>query len=117
MLFEFITVTTPQKKLNPITACMHCKKSICYLDNCICHFDNCICHSELQLLTRIVPCSSQLWAIQHTWSTGTAEVVTSSEKFAKASDKCYTQQEGIVPLQRALTIIMLAAVLIPICHL
>ena len=24
---------------------------------------------------RIVPCGSQLWAIQHTWSTGTAEVV------------------------------------------
>jgi len=31
---------------------------------------------DLQLLTRIVPCGSQLWAIQHTWSTGTAEVVT-----------------------------------------
>jgi len=23
----------------------------------------------------IVPCSSQLWAIQHTWSTGTAELL------------------------------------------
>jgi len=37
-------------------------------------------------------------------------------KFAKASDKCYTQQKGIVPFQRALTI-MLTAVLIPICDL
>jgi len=33
-------------------------KSICYFDNCICH----------QLLTRVVPCGSQLWAIQCTWS-------------------------------------------------
>jgi len=48
---------------------------------------------ELQLLTRIVPCGSQLWAIQHTWSTGTA-VATKAGKFAKASDKCYTQQKG-----------------------
>ena len=31
---------------------------------------------ELQLLTRIVPCGNQLWAIQHTLSTGTAEVAT-----------------------------------------
>jgi len=45
-------------------------------------------------LTRIVPCGSQLWAIQHTWSTGTAEVATRAGKFAKASDKCYTQQKG-----------------------
>jgi len=50
---------------------------------------------ELQLLTRIVPCGSQLWAIQHAWSTGTAEVVTRAGKFAKASDKCYTQQKGM----------------------
>jgi len=61
---------------------------------------------ELPLSIRIVlvPCGSQLaiWAIQHTWSTGTAEVVTRAGKFAKASDKCYTQQKGIVPLQRAL---------------
>ena len=36
----------------------------------------------------------------------------------KASDKCYiyTQQKGIVPLQRALTV-MLTAVLIPFCDL
>jgi len=46
------------------------------------------------------------------WSTGTAEVVTRAGKFAKASDKCYTQQKSIVPLQRALT-----AVLIRICDL
>jgi len=45
-------------------------------------------------LTRIVPCGSQLWVIQHTWSTGTAEVVTRAGKFAKASGKCYTQQKG-----------------------
>ena len=32
-----------------------------------------IAFSELKLLTRIVPCGSQLWAIQQTWSTGTAE--------------------------------------------
>ena len=38
---------------------------------------------ELQLLSRIVPCGSQLWAIQHTWSTGTAEVATRAGKFAK----------------------------------
>jgi len=49
---------------------------------------------ELQLLTRIVPCGSQLWEIQHTWSTGTAEVATRTGKFAKTSDKCYTQQQG-----------------------
>ena len=53
---------------------------------------------ELQLLTRlrIVPCGSQLWAVKHTWSTGKAEVATRDAKFAKASDKCYTQQKGIV---------------------
>ena len=48
----------------------------------------------VQLLTRIVPCGSQLWAIQYTWSTGTAAVATRTVKFAKASDKCYTQQKG-----------------------
>ena len=52
---------------------------------------------ELQLLTRIVHCGSQLWAVKHTWSTGKAEVATRDGKFAKASDKCYTQQKGIVP--------------------
>ena len=36
------------------------------------------------MLTRIVPCGSQLWAIQHAWSTGTGEVVTRAGKFAKA---------------------------------
>jgi len=49
---------------------------------------------ELQLLTRIVPCGSQLWAIQYKWSKGTAEVATRAGKFAKASDKCYTQQNS-----------------------
>jgi len=49
---------------------------------------------ELQLLTRIVICGSQLWAIQHTWSTGTAEVATRAGKFANTSDKCCTQQKG-----------------------
>ena len=61
---------------------------------------NSICYlkiAELQLLTRIVPCGSQLWAVKHTWSTGKAEVATRDGKFAKASDKCYTQQKGIVP--------------------
>jgi len=32
--------------------------------------------TRVELLTTIVPCGSQLWAIQHTWSTGTAEVAT-----------------------------------------
>jgi len=34
-------------------------------------------------------------AIQHTWSTGAAEVATRAGKFAKASDKCYTQQRAL----------------------
>ena len=38
-------------------------------------------------MTRIVPCGSQLWAIQHTWSTGT--VVTRAGKFAKAFAKAF----------------------------
>jgi len=38
---------------------------------------------ELKLLTRIVPCGSQLWAIQRTWSAGTAEVATMAGKFGK----------------------------------
>jgi len=52
---------------------------------------------ELQLLTRIVPCGRQLWAVKHTWSTRKAEVATWDGKFAKVSDKYYTQQKGIVP--------------------
>jgi len=52
---------------------------------------------ELQLLTA----NSLLWqpamAIQHTWSTGTAEVATRAGKFAKASDKCDTQQKTLFP--------------------
>ena len=47
---------------------IHCKKHLLFWQL---HFS-----PELQLLNRIVPCGSQLWAIQHTWSTGTAEVVT-----------------------------------------
>jgi len=89
---------------------LHCRKAFVILTIAL------VLSTELQLLTRIVPCGSQLWAIQHTWSTGTAEVVTRAGKFDKASDKCYTQQKGIVPLQRAL-IVMLTAVLIPICDL
>jgi len=56
----------------------------------------------LQLLTRIVPCGSysQLWAIQYTWSTGTAEVATRTGKFAKASDKYYTQQRALFPCKQ-----------------
>jgi len=49
---------------------------------------------------RIAPCGSQLWAVKHTWSTGKAEVATRDRKFAKASDKYYTQQKG--SLQRGL---------------
>ena len=45
---------------------------------------------------RIVPCGRQLWAVKHTWSTGKAEVATRDGRFAKASDKYYTQQKGIV---------------------
>jgi len=48
-------------------------------------------------LTKIAHCGSQLWAVKHTWSTAKAEVATRDGKFAKASDKCYTQQKGIVP--------------------
>ena len=44
------------------------KKSTCYFDNCI------IMSPQLQLLTRIFPCGRQQWAIQHTWSTRTAEI-------------------------------------------
>ena len=57
-------------------------------------------------MTRIVPCGSRLWAVKHTWSTGKAEVATRDGNFAKALDKYYTQQKGIVPygLQRALII-------------
>ena len=52
---------------------------------------------------RIVPCGSQLWAVKHTWSTGKAEVATRDGKFAKASDKYYTQQKALFPsLQRGL---------------
>jgi len=50
------------------------------------------------MLTRIVPCGSQLWAVKHTWSTRKAYVATRAGKFAKASDKCYTQQKSIVHL-------------------
>ena len=52
------------------------QKSICYFDNCICH-QNCNCW-----LQYIVPCGSQLLAIQHTCSTGTAEVAKRAGKFA-----------------------------------
>ena len=57
-------------------------------------------------MTRIVPCGSRLWAVKHTRSTGKAEVATRDGNFAKALDKYYTQQKGIVPygLQRALII-------------
>ena len=45
--------------------------------------------------------NSPLWqpamGSKHTWSTGKAEVATKAGKFAKASDKCSTQQKGIVP--------------------
>jgi len=64
---------------------------------------------ELQLLTRIVPCGSQ-------YNTHGVQEQKLLHKGWKASDKCYTQQKGIVPLQRAL-IVMLIAVLIPICDL
>ena len=72
---------------------------------------------ELQLLTRIVPCGSQLCAVKYPWSTGKAEVATREGKFAEASDKYYTQQKASFPsLQRALVIVW-TAVLIPICDL
>jgi len=63
-------------------------KSICYFD--ILHLSQ-----ELQLH---VDQNSPLWqpAVKHTWSTRKADVATRAGKFAKASDKCYTQQKSIV---------------------
>jgi len=66
----------------------------------------------IAFVTRVatVDQNSPLWqsavGSKHTWSTGKAEVATRNGKFAKASDKCYTQQKGVVPysLQRALII-------------
>ena len=46
--------------------------------------------------TRVVSCDSQLLAIQCTWST--TEMLQGWE-FIQTSDKRYTQQKGIVPLQ------------------
>ena len=57
----------------------------------------------IAFVTRVatVDQNSPLWQpVQHTWSTGTAEVVTRAGRH-----QCYTQQKGIVPLQRALTAI------------
>ena len=65
---------------------VHCKKAFVIL--------------TIAFVTRVAtvgqnsPWGSQLWAIQHTWSTGTAAVATRTGKFAKALDKCYTQQKG-----------------------
>ena len=47
--------------------------------------------------TRIVPCDSQLWEIQCTWSSYRNNwMLLGLEVYL---DKCYTQQKGIVPLQ------------------
>ena len=46
---------------------------ICYFDNCICH-QNCNCDMVLRNDTRLVPCDSQLWAMQHMWSTARIEI-------------------------------------------
>ena len=57
----------------------------------------------MSFVTRVatVDQNSPLWQAamgsKHTWSTGVAEVTTRAGKFAKASDKCSTQQKGIVP--------------------
>ena len=57
--------------------------------------------------TIIVPHDNQLWAIQCTWiATGTIEFATRAGKIAWTSDKCYMQQKGIVPSQRALFPVM-----------
>ena len=52
------------------------------LQKSICYFDNCILSPELQLLTRNSPLWQPATAIQHTWSTGAAEVATRAGKFA-----------------------------------
>ena len=44
------------------------QKRICYFDNCLSH-QNCNCwHGFMGWYYRIVPCDSQLWGIQCTWS-------------------------------------------------
>ena len=55
---------------------LHCGKAFVILTIAL------ILSTELQMLTRIVPFGSQLWAMQHTWSTGTSEVATRAGKFA-----------------------------------
>jgi len=70
-------------KTRPLIICNYHQTSLISFNHTIiteksiCYFDNCICHQLLQILTRILPCGSQLWATQHTWSTETAEVATS----------------------------------------
>ena len=64
------------KLTNLLPACLlPLQKSICYFDNCICH-PSCNCWLD-----------SPLWQM----------VQKRAGKFAKASDKCYTQQRALFP--------------------
>ena len=52
---------------------------------------------DLQLLTGIVPCGSQLWAIQHTWSTGTTAVATRAGKFVRHQVSAMHNKRALFP--------------------
>ena len=63
---------------------------------------------ELQLLTRIVPCGSQLWAVKHIWSIGKLMLLQGLGSLLRHQISAIHNKRALFPsLQRALIIIMM----------